>query len=203
MTGGLHDPPDDPSNRPTRMANYGADGPRPPGSDDHPDYVESCRTGIAAGPVVSEPFIAGRLGHDGRDPDRADHLRPHPALARRRRWSVHHHTGNDTHAVVVTNPVDNTTVDDDHATAVTVLVGRAGAAGWQRPASGPGPAPGRAAGASPPYAAHSVDDHVAAHRDYAAARFLRRGGSRLGREAAECTARIGARDGLRTSRRPK
>jgi hypothetical protein len=23
------------------MANYGADGPRPPGSDDHPDYVES------------------------------------------------------------------------------------------------------------------------------------------------------------------
>ena len=41
MTGGLHDPPDDPSNRPTRMANYGADGPRPPGSDDHPDYVES------------------------------------------------------------------------------------------------------------------------------------------------------------------
>jgi hypothetical protein len=41
VTGGLHDPPDDPSNRPTRMANYGADGPRPPGSDDHPDYVES------------------------------------------------------------------------------------------------------------------------------------------------------------------
>ena len=41
MTGGLHDPPDDPSNRPTRMANYGADGPRPRGSDDHPDYVES------------------------------------------------------------------------------------------------------------------------------------------------------------------
>ena len=70
--------------------------------------------------MVSEPVIAGRLGHDGRHPDRADHLRPHPALARRRRWSVHHHTGNDTHAVVVTNPVDNTTVDDDHATAVTV-----------------------------------------------------------------------------------
>lgn len=41
MTGGLHGPPDDPSNRPTRMANYGADGARPPGSDDHPDYAES------------------------------------------------------------------------------------------------------------------------------------------------------------------
>jgi len=142
------------------------------------------RTGIAAGPVVSEPVIAGRLGHDGRHPDRADHLRPHPALARRRRCSVHHHTGNDTHAVVVTNPVDNTTVDDDHATAVTVLVGRAGAAGWERPASCPGPAPRRAPRASPPYAAHSVDDHVAAHRDYAAARFLRRGGSGLGSGAA-------------------
>ncbi len=142
------------------------------------------RTRIAAVPVVSESVVAGRLGHDGRDPDRADHLWPHPAHPRHRRWSVRDHAVNDTHAVVVTYPVDNTTVDDDHATAVTVLVGRAGAAGWERPASCPGPAPRRAPGASPPCAAHSVDDHVAAHRDYAAARFLRRGGSRLGRGAA-------------------
>jgi hypothetical protein len=149
-----------------------------------PGLLRVTRTGITAGSLVSESVVAGRLGHDGRDPDRADHLRAHPALPGQRRRSVHHHTGNDTHAVVVTNPVDNTTVDDDHATAVTVLVGRAGAAGWERPASCPGPAPRRAPGAPPPYAAHSVDDHVAAHRDYAAARFLRRGGSRLGRGAA-------------------
>src|SRR3984893_832101 len=42
MTGfGSHGPPDDPSERPTRMANYGAVDPQPPGSDDHPDYSQA------------------------------------------------------------------------------------------------------------------------------------------------------------------
>jgi hypothetical protein len=42
MTGfGSHGPPDDdPSTRPTRMANYGGVDPQPPGYYDHPDYSE-------------------------------------------------------------------------------------------------------------------------------------------------------------------
>jgi hypothetical protein len=39
--GGLHGPPDDPSNLPTRVANYSADDVQPPESDDNPDYSES------------------------------------------------------------------------------------------------------------------------------------------------------------------
>jgi hypothetical protein len=39
--GGLHGPPDDPSNRPTRMASYCADDIQPPDSDDNQDYSES------------------------------------------------------------------------------------------------------------------------------------------------------------------
>lgn len=34
------DPYDDPSNRPTRMANYGGGDPQQPGFDDQPDYSE-------------------------------------------------------------------------------------------------------------------------------------------------------------------
>ena len=42
MTGyGSQGPPDDPSDRPTRMANYGTVDSQPPGSDDYPDYAES------------------------------------------------------------------------------------------------------------------------------------------------------------------
>jgi cytoskeletal protein RodZ len=42
VTGGdLHGPPDDPSNRPTRMASYSAGDMQPPDSDDNPDYSES------------------------------------------------------------------------------------------------------------------------------------------------------------------
>jgi cytoskeletal protein RodZ len=39
--GGLHGPPDDPSNWPTRMASYSADDMQPPDSDENPDYSES------------------------------------------------------------------------------------------------------------------------------------------------------------------
>ncbi|MFZ0904429.1 MAG: hypothetical protein WAN71_11315 [Mycobacterium sp.] len=39
MTGfGSSGPPDDPSDRPTRMANYGAVDPQPPGFDAYPNY---------------------------------------------------------------------------------------------------------------------------------------------------------------------
>jgi hypothetical protein len=37
---GSQGPPDDPSNRPTRMSNYGVVDPQPPGFDEHPDYSE-------------------------------------------------------------------------------------------------------------------------------------------------------------------
>jgi len=86
-----------------------------------------------------------------------------------------HHAVVDTHPVVDHDPVDNNSAVNDQPAAV--LDARGGAAEWQRSASGPGSAPGRAAGASSPFAAHSVDDPVAPHHDYAAARFLRRGGS--------------------------
>ncbi len=41
MTGfGSYGPPDDPSERPTRMANYGTVDPQAPGPGDHPEYTQ-------------------------------------------------------------------------------------------------------------------------------------------------------------------
>jgi hypothetical protein len=151
-----------------------------------PGLLRVTRTGITAGSLVSESVVAGRLGHDGRDPDRADHLRAHSALPRQRRRSVHNHAINDSHAVVDTHAIiDTHPVYDDHHSATTAPdVGGGGATGRQLSAPCRVPAPCRAASASPPSPTHPVDDHVAAHRDYPAARFLRRGRSGLGGEAA-------------------
>jgi hypothetical protein len=132
-------------------------------------------TGITAGSLVSESVVGGRLGHDGRDPGRADHLRAHPALPRQRRRPVHNDAVNDSRAVVDTHAVIDThpVYDEHHSAAAAPDVGRAAATGWQLCAPCPVPAPCRAAPASPSSPTHPVDDPVAAHRDYAAARFLR------------------------------
>jgi hypothetical protein len=61
MTGyGSQGPPDDPSERPTRMANYGADGPRPPGFDDEPDYAAD-DSGSAEPESAPNPWYRNRV----------------------------------------------------------------------------------------------------------------------------------------------
>ena len=152
-----------------------------------PGLLRVTRTGITAGSLVSESVVAGRLGHDGRDPGCPDHLRAHSALPRQRRRTVHNHAVNDSHAVVDTHAIiDTHPVHDDHHSATTAVFDtrRGAAAGGQLPAPCRVPASCRTAAASPPSPTHPVDDHVAAHRDYPAARFLRRGRSGLGGEAA-------------------